>query len=270
MFSADNMVNYILANEEPVALQKAIDALKNKDVFLVGFSGKKGSGKDTMAEIFKESFEHDFGAASFAPFGDPLKGEATAIISFIQSYLATDIDLRPAEFFMLQRMSELFDLPFEDARALYDIIMPEVEASNSRFDGWTRTRAVWKVLRMLGTDIRQPQDKIYWVRRSVHNIIVNANNGISTIVQDTRFLHEVKALKDMGAYVARVDIEPEVQVKRLMARDNVEVTPDALTHASEVELDEYPDFDIRVNNSVDGAQVELGAVIYNDWLKTAK
>lgn len=269
MFSADNMVNYILADEDPIALKKAVDALKNKDVFLVGFSGKKGSGKDTMAEIFKESFEKDFGSASFAPFGDPLKGELTAIISFIRSYYATRTDEREPESVMLERMANLFNLTSSDAHSLHELIMPEM-LTNSYFDGWTRTRAVWKGLRMLGTDIRQPQDKIYWVRRSVHNIIVNANNGISTIVQDTRFLHEVQALKDMGGYVARVDIEPEVQRRRLMSRDNVVVTADALSHSSETDLDGYPDFDIRVDNSEDGAQKRNASVIYADWLSKNK
>lgn len=270
MFSADNMVNYILADEDPVALQKAIDALKNRDVFLVGFSGKKGSGKDTMAEIFKESFEKDFGPARFAPFGDPLKGEFTAIIGFIHSYYATRSKDRVPENVMLERMAELFNLSYSEASDLHELIMPEMLTGNSTFDGWTRTRVVWKGLRMLGTDIRQPQDKIYWVRRSVHNIIVNANNGLSTIVQDTRFLHEVKALKDMGGYVARVDIDPEVQRQRLMSRDNVSVTPDALSHSSETELDDYPDFDIRVDNSENGGQKKIADVIYRDWLTTTK
>lgn len=270
MFSADNMVNYILADEDPVALKKAIDAMKNKEVFLVGFSGKKGSGKDTMAEIFKASFEQDFGAASFAPFGEPLKGEATAIISFIRAYFTIRPSERDSEEEMLVRMSELFNLTYSQARGIYELMMPELLTTNIHLDGWTRTRSVWKLLRILGTDIRQPQDKIYWVRRSVHNIIVNANNGISTIVQDTRFLHEVKALKDMGAYVARVDIDPDVQIQRLISRDNVEATPDALNHPSETALDDYPDFDIRVDNSVDGAQYELGATIFADWLSKMK
>lgn len=269
MFSADNMVNYILAEEDPASLKKAIDALKNKEVFLVGFSGKKGSGKDTMAEIFKELFEKDFGPAQFAPFGDPLKGEATAIISFIRSHFAIPQNDRIPDHELFDRMGMLFNLSPAEVRTVYELIMPAILTEGS-FDGWSRTQSVWRLLRVLGTDIRQPQDKIYWVRRSVHNIIVNANNGISTIVQDTRFLHEVKALKDMGAYVARVDIDPEAQIRRLMYRDNVRVTPEALSHPSEVELDDYPDFDIRVNNSADGAQRELGENIYANWLSRTK
>lgn len=264
MFSAENMVNYILADEDPVALKKAIDALKNEEVFIVGFSGKKGSGKDTMAEIFASSFEKDYGPVNFSPFGDYLKGEATAILGFFSAHMSTPASLRPSEEEMLARLATLFNITEDEAKSLYESVAHEM-ASNRLLDGWTRTPGVWKMLRLLGTDIRQPQDKIYWVRRAVHNIIVNANNGISTIVQDTRFLHEVEALKNMGAYVARVDIDPEVQLRRISGRDKVKATADATSHPSETALDDYPDFDIRVDNSADGKQQEIAEAVYADW-----
>jgi len=264
LLSADNMVKYALAEENPAALKNAIDALNNGDVFLIGFSGKKASGKDTLAEIFKERFESKFGQASYSPFAEPLKGEATSIISFLHTWVhGKGFDNEAS---MLQRLGAAYNLTNEETRSIYNLLLPDIKQATQPFDGWTRTKTVWAFLMLLGTDIRQPQDKIYWVRRTVHSIISNANNGISTICQDTRFLHEVTSLKDIGAYVARVDITPEAQARRLGFRDGVVADTSALTHRSETELDDYENFDIRVDNSTDGQQDVAASAIYEDWI----
>jgi dephospho-CoA kinase len=265
LLSADNLVKYALAEENPEALNNAINALNNRDVFLVGFSGKKASGKDTLAEIFTSKFEEKYGQASYSPFAQPLKGEATSIISFIHTWAhGTGFG---DEASMLERLGSIYDLSTEQTRTIYDLLLPDILVADTPFDGWTRTETVWTFLRTLGTDIRQPQDKIYWVRRTVHAIISNANNGISTIVQDVRFLHEVEALKDVGAYVARVDITPEAQARRLSGRDGVVADEAARQHKSETGLDDYENFDIRVDNSTDGEQEKAAATIYEDWVR---
>lgn len=266
--SADNMVKYALRDADPKALQNAINALNSGDVSLVGFSGKKASGKDTLAEIFKARFESKFGASDFSPFAQPLKGEATSIISFLYQWvhgMGFDNETK-----MLARMANNYNLSSEQARYIYNLLLPALKQASQPFDGWTRTEAVWTLLRVLGTDIRQPQDKIYWVRRTVQSIVVNANNGISTIVQDVRFIHEVEALKDMGAFVARVDITPEAQARRLGLRDGVVADDAARKHMSETGLDDYDDFDIRVDNSTDGEQDIAAGKIYDAWLKARK
>lgn len=264
LLSADNMVKYALAEENPAALKNAIDALNSGDVFLVGFSGKKASGKDTLAEIFKTRFEDNFGQASYSPFAEPLKGEATSIISFLHTWVhGKGFDNEES---MLKRLGAAYTLTDAETRMIYNLLLPELKQADRPFDGWTRTKTVWDFLMLLGTDIRQPQDKIYWVRRTVHSIVSNANNGISTICQDTRFLHEVKSLKDIGAYVARVDITPEAQARRLGFRDGVVADVAALQHKSETELDNYENFDIRVDNSTDGQQDVAASAIYDHWL----
>lgn len=268
VLNADNMVKYTLRNENPEALENAINAMNNGDVSLIGFSGKKASGKDTLAEIFKANFEEEFGRAAFSPFAFPLKGEATSIIMFIYQWvhgMGFDNESR-----MLTRLANNYNLTPEQARYIYNLLLPELKIADRPFDGWTRTESVWTLLRTLGTDIRQPQDKIYWVRRTVQTIVSNANNGISTIVQDVRFLHEVEALKDMGAFVARVDITPEAQARRLGVRDGVVADDAARQHASETALDDYPNFDIRVDNSTDGQQLVAAEKVYSHWLKTRK
>lgn len=264
LLSADNMVKYALAEEDSAALNHAIDALNNRDVVLVGFSGKKASGKDTIADIFKEKFEGSFGQASYSPFAEPLKGEATSIISFLHTWVhGKGFDNETS---MLKRLGAAYNLTDDQSRTIYNLLLPDVKQATHPFDGWTRTKTVWAFLMLLGTDIRQPQDKIYWVRRTVHAIVSNANNGISTICQDTRFLHEVNSLKDMGAYVARIDITPEAQARRLGHRDGVVADTTALAHPSETELDDYENFDIRVDNSTDGQQAEVANTVYGHWL----
>lgn len=267
--TADNMVNYALYDEDPIALKNAIYILNSGQVSIVGFSGKKASGKDTIAEIFKAQHEADFGPVAFAPFAAALKSEASNIISFIHNSLNPNVNT-PAEQAQ-HEMTLLYNFSDEESYNVYHLLKNCLATPDSAsIDGWTRTEEVWAFLRMLGTDIRQPQDKIHWVRRTVNSIVNNTNNGISTFCQDTRFIHEAASLGEMGAYVARIDIDPRVQALRLKGRDGVEANISALTHSSETELDHYSDFDIRVDNSVDGNQEIVANVIYRDWLWETK
>jgi dephospho-CoA kinase len=116
-------------------------------------------------------------------------------------------------------------------------------------DGWSRTPSVLALVQYLGTDVRQPQDKLYWVRRTVQDITVNAFMGVSTIISDVRFFHEVETIQEISAYVVRVNVSPEIQAERLAKRDSIVLTTAALSHRSETELDTYEKFDDVVDNN---------------------
>lgn len=248
------------------AIAQAAENINSGKVVILGVSGKKGAGKDTFAEGLKNVIEErDKKPVVLEAFGNPLKGEATSMMMQIEQFIHNDRTTYERDF--LKRFADINSLSVAEARAVYDLLKPVFERGpRKKIDGWTRSAEVWELLRLLGTDIRQPQDKLYWVRRVVQTICVNASNGISTIVSDVRFLHEVQALQAINGYVARIDVSPEVQAVRLGKRDNVKATVNATAHASETQLDEYEDFDIRINNDTDGELDRKLAEIYIDWL----
>lgn len=247
------------------AIAQATANINSGNVVILGVSGKKGAGKDTFAEGLKNIIEErDNKPVMLEAFGNPLKGEATSMIMQIEQFIQHDRSTYERDF--LKRFADINSLTVNEARTVYELMKPVLERPHlKKIDGWTRSAEVWDLLRLLGTDIRQPQDKLYWVKRVVQTICVNASNGISTIVSDVRFLHEVKALQAITGYVARIDVSPEVQAVRLGKRDNVKATVDATAHASETQLDEYENFDIRINNDTDGELDRKLAEIYIDW-----
>lgn len=247
------------------AISQAVANLNSGEVVLLGVSGKKGAGKDTFAEGLKNLIEErDNKPVLLEAFGNPLKGEATSMIMQIEAFLIHDRTTYERDF--LKRFAAINSVSVAQAKEIYTLMKPALERPHlKKIDGWTRSAEVWDLLRLLGTDIRQPQDKLYWVRRVCQTICVNASNGISTIVSDVRFLHEVKALQAIGGYVARIDVSPEVQAVRLGKRDNVKASVDATVHSSETQLDAYEDFNIRINNDSDGGLDVKLAEIYVDW-----
>lgn len=245
--------------------ESVVNAINNKKVVVLGVSGKKGAGKDTIAEGLHQLIkERDHFDINMEAFGNALKGEATSIIAQIRHYIHHGKGVSKEDF--LVRFAATNVLNVEEAGYIFDLMKPSLtKFGNKKINGWTRSEAVWSLLRFLGTDVRQPQDKLYWARRIVQTVCANAHNGISTIVTDVRFLHEVKAIQEIGGYVVRIDISPEVQMRRLSKRDNVKATLDATQHRSETELDDYPDFDLRINNDSEGHLDTKLAEIYVDW-----
>lgn len=244
-----------------------VKAINSKKVVILGVSGKKGAGKDTFADGLNQLItERDHFSFNMEAFGNALKGEATSIIVQLYSFIHGEYNTSKEDF--LVRFAAANVLSVEEATYIYDLMHHSLfKFGGKKINGWTRSEAVWSLLRFLGTDVRQPQDKLYWARRIVQTVCANAHNGVSTIVSDVRFLHEVKAIQDIGGYVVRIDVSPDVQMRRLSKRDNVKATLDATQHRSETELDDYPDFDLRINNDSEGHLDTKLATIYLDWQK---
>lgn len=246
--SSETLAKYSLPNTDAEVLSKAVGAINSGSVSILGFSGKKGAGKDTFAEGFRKKLESEGQQVEIVAFGSAVKGEATSIIEQVRFWLNVDnASLTKDEF--LAKLALTNNISVEQAAHIYDLVARDLGNDGGSLDGWSRTPSVLALVQYLGTDVRQPQDKLYWVRRTVQDITVNAFMGVSTIISDVRFFHEVETIQEISAYVVRVNVSPEIQAERLAKRDSIVLTAAALNHRSETELDNYEKFDDVVDNN---------------------
>lgn len=246
--TSETLAKYSLPNTDVEVLYKAVAAINSGSVSILGFSGKKGAGKDTFADGFRKKLEAENQQVEIVAFGSAVKGEATSIIEQVRVWLKIDnASLTKDEFLAKLALTNNFSV--EQAAHIYDLVARDIDNDGGGLDGWSRTPSVLSLVQYLGTDVRQPQDKLYWVRRTVQDITMNAFMGVSTIISDVRFFHEVETIQEISAYVVRVNVSPETQAERLAKRDNIALTAAALNHRSETELDSYENFDDIVDNN---------------------
>ena len=246
--SLETLTKYSLPHADAEVLSKALGAINNGSVTVLGFSGKKGAGKDTFAEGFRKTLVSEGRQVDVVSFGGAVKGEATSIIEQIRFWLKVEnTSLGKSEF--LAKLALTNNFSTANAEHIFNLVSIDIRNNDESLDGWSRTPSVLALVQYLGTDVRQPQDRLYWVRRTVQDITVNAFMGVSTIISDVRFFHEVETIQEIGAYVVRVNVSPEIQAERLAKRDSIVLTAAALSHRSETELDAYEKFDDIVDNN---------------------
>lgn len=257
-----NITSYLASEAEPEILVAGLQKIESGEVSIFGFSGKKGSGKDTVSDLVASFvIERDGLKATALPYAFHLKQEATSIINSIDTVLRANVSVSE----MTERLAGVYRIPVTEMADIYHIVQDHVCKGISIPNGWTRSTEVWELLRYLGTEVRQSQDKLYWVRKTFSDVLENAANGVSTFVNDVRFMHEVGPLQDIGGFVTRVDITQEAQLRRLSSRDGVIPDESALVHLSETGLDHYTGFDYRFDNSEDGGLEEKAEMVYGIW-----
>lgn len=260
-------------------------AVKNLDegkAHVVGFSGKKGAGKDTASEYFINKWASEGHQATYTRISAGIKDEAQAMFDSIYAWL--DGSSQQTKMIPISQSSKLekyssdrtlawkgfersftsqFDISHRHFEHIMSLVYPLLKKDKS-ITGLSRNNEVIALLQYLGKDVRQPQDELYWVRKAVWAIALNASNGISSLVPDVRFLHDAQSVLNVGGFLARLDITPEEQAKRLMSRDGVTVPPETLNHISETALDDFQDFHIRIDSTV-GDATYTGETIYKAW-----
>lgn len=267
--SHETLTKYSLPHTDAEVLSKALGAINDGTVSIFGFSGKKGAGKDTFADGFRKTLEAEGRQVETIAFAGALKGEATSIIEQIRFWLKIEnASLTSTKNEFLAKLAQTNNFYVSQAEHIYNLLVEDIVNNDDSLDGWSRTPSVLALLQYLGTEVRQPQDKLYWVRRTIDSITVNAVMGISTIVSDVRFLHEVESIQEIGAYVVRVNVSPEIQTERLAKRDNITPTAAALNHRSETELDNYEKFDDVVDNDYGDVKEKIHDA-YTRWAESS-
>lgn len=266
--------------EKDRVISAAIKNLNDGKAYILGFSGKKGAGKDTVAQYFIKQLGSDGYDAQQAPISAEIKNEAHEM--FREFYAWIDYSERQVNLIPISRNSKNYSIDrdaawnwfeksfvsrFNISRKNFEHIMSLIYPllkKDKTITGMSRNNEVIAVLQYLGKDVRQPQDELYWVRKALWKIALNASNGISSLVTDVRFLHDATSVLNVGGYLVRLDISPEEQAERLMDRDGVTVPSETLNHISETALDDFPDFDVRIDTTVGDAEY-TGQTIYKSW-----
>jgi len=254
--------------EKEATIEKGLANLESGEASIIGFSGKKAAGKDTLATTFLEALN---GKAALTPISTGIKNEASEMFAIFYSWIVLERHIheqnvksgktsahmnisylndqrherharRIAEF------AKKFNTSHKHAQAIYTKIYPVLKAKQG-VTGYNRDNEVIAVLQYLGKDVRQPQDEAYWVRKMLWNVLNNASKGLTSLIPDIRFPHDANSVKESGGYLIRSDIDREEQLKRLKSRDGVDVSEEILNHPSETALDDFQGFDLRFNSS---------------------
>lgn len=245
--------------------EEALRAIASQRVFITGFSGKKGSGKDTFGDAFmrRVSDVHDAPVKTMA-FADALKQEVTEIAEI--AYRINNSRSHQERLSELERLMLNYHIPPNQASCL----VKRLDGEEAGVTGWSRTSGILSALQYLGTEIRQQQEREYWVRKTIPAILENINNDVSMVFTDVRFVHEAEFLRRLGGYLIRIDVTPETQAQRLSSRDNATFTPQQLNHTSETELDDYEFFHQRIDNNLNGkieVALEMSSLEWERWLE---
>lgn len=235
-----------LAQKYNVSLEiaeAALSKIKSGEVLFLTISGKIGAGKDTVAPLVVEKLGYP--NAVHESFAGALRVEVNQVIEIIRG--AADYDEAVAT--VQKELNPVNFLPVMDA--LYDVVKNRV--INSAYDRTDETR---KALQWWGTEVRRSVDPDYWVKRAMASSLTKLAEGTSIYVTDSRFPNEATCIEEAGGLLVRLLVSQEEQARRIMARDGLKPTAEALNHASETAMDDY-----YFANVVDTDKLDLEGVV---------
>lgn len=212
-------------------------------LYILGLSGKRGSGKDTYANEIIRQFD---GMVYVTSFAEQLKVE---LESFLLDYGSMKkAGLEPAE-----TLCDMYGLDLEEFQQLEEIILNAEEYPD--IDIYKRSNATRQLLQVYGTDIRREKIPNYWVdivndkteyySRSLSNLEHEPNFLI--LVTDVRHTNEKELIEYHDGKVVRL-LTTE---NRIVSRDDFIENEELAKHESETALDNEL-FDLYINTDICG------------------
>ena len=196
---------------------------------ILGLSGKKGSGKDTVADILCETLE---AAPIKAAFADALYDE-------VSEYFGVSVeDLRRRQ----TKETPMERLAFSQCRLsnFHAFALEHHTGPVAHYIDWlNQPRSPREALQMWGQEFRRDEDPDYWVKILEQRLL---QAGRPAIVTDVRNINERSFILRCGAQHWKIE--------------NARVTPTGATsqHVSETTMDNFS-FDYVIHN--DGTLDEL-------------
>jgi hypothetical protein len=209
--------------------------------FVVGVSGKIGSGKDYLTGKLIEELNSRGRSTAHTSFAKPLKEELGEIINLLKENRTL------GRYDASALVAERYNMTEEQAGWLVTRLYPELDIED--LDGWSRTLGVRGCLQLLGSEIRRAQNPSYWTDKFFAE--VETIDADYVFVSDGRFPNEMDAIKSKNGVTFRLNISEETLLSRRMNRDGITYTDEQLNHMSETSLDDYEDFDYLVGEVVD-------------------
>jgi len=217
---------------------RARENLRSGRVRALVVSGPQASGKDTVGPAVLAAV----GAGEHVRIGiaDGLKQEASDLLVALHGCDNRDDAAHTA--------SALLEVELVHARFLVDALWDSTRDPAHGLTGWSRTPEIRKVLQYLGNEARV-DDPTRYVRIAVPRIMETLADGVSVYMGDGRFPREAGPCGELGMFLVRLHVDPEVKAARLLARDGIIADPATLHHAGETALDDWDGVDLRVDNS---------------------
>lgn len=218
------------------------------NAYLVGISGKMGSGKDTVASLLAERFSQSGGRVVIRSFADSLKEEvartvADALMSqsdqdFCDSVTSWSGTSSTQAQELLKVLHPLVDSLIEQR------VEPNKVTAELLYKNHADKPLVREVLKFWGNDVRRAQSPDYWVDMAAVYTEEQRGVGVSCVIPDVRRKNEAGFIKDAGGLLVRLNVSEEEQRRRLLRRDNKLSDRSAFNHVTETDLDDYDRFDL--------------------------
>lgn len=235
------------------------------NAYLVGISGKMGSGKDTVASLFAERFSQSVEKVVIRSFADGLKDEVARIVTYaLMSQSKQDF---------CDSVTSWSRISSTQAQELLKVLHPliaslleqRVEANEVTAELLYRNPAdkplVREVLKFWGNDVRRAQNPDYWVDMAAVYAKEQVGSGVSCIIPDVRRQNEAGFIKDAVGLLVRLNVSKEEQRRRLLSRDNKLSDRSAFTHITETDLDDYDRFDLILDTDSMGPEEVADAIM---------
>lgn len=215
------------------------DFIINGEYLTIGFSGKIASGKSTTSQ---EVMNKLVGKGNYKKisFADALRSEVQELLN--HAYNNTlDYDYFD------------YTVSGDDRDKIIKISQQAIEDNNGELPlSTSRLPAVRELMQYWGTSVRRKNNNNYWIDKTRDKIRELHLAKYHVVIDDTRFYNEATfIINQLNSLLIRLDVNKENQKKRIQSRfkNQPEVLSQInLYHISETELDDFPFFDIRVNN----------------------
>lgn len=234
--------------------------------YLVGISGKMGSGKDTVASLLAERFYRKGDKAVIRSLADGLKDEVARIVTYaLMSQSKQDF---------CDSVTSWSRISSNQAQELLKVLNPlvtslleqRVEPNEVTAELLYRNPAdkplVREVLKFWGNDVRRAQNPDYWVDMAAKYVKEQRDMGISCIIPDVRRQNEAGFISDSEGLLVRLNVSEKEQRRRLLSRDNKLSDRSAFTHITETDLDDYDRFDVILDTDNIGPEEVADSIMH--------
>lgn len=212
--------------------------------YILGLSGKRGSGKDTYANEIIRQFD---GMVYVTSFAEQLKVE-------LESFLLDYSSIKRANLETAKTLCDMYSLSPKEFEQLEEIILNAEEYPD--IDIYKRSNATRQLLQVCGTDIRRKKNPDYWTSfvKSIfihHSIFLPPTEEVDflILVTDVRHTNEKELIEECGGKVVRL----LTSENRIVDRDNFVENEELTKHESEMALDNEP-FDLYINTDARGQE----------------
>lgn len=160
----------------------------------------------------------------------------------------------------------VFDMGFDTKRVAFGD--PLREKFHDLFPHIPRMPKPVEHYQLFGQAMRQIDPDI-WVKLTIGRLMVEEQmlkaaglRPYSYIFTDVRQWNEYEACKKLGAVIVRIEVSPELRIKRMIELGE-SVTPESLNAGTELVMEDFPvDFTITNNGTEEDFKQELTELIY--------